>query len=331
MRKLLFIFAFIALLSGCSEEPGDLQQYYFFTDPDNFVLTLNKDSIAADDRDYAEITVKVSDTVMQRYAEIKLEASPEGNFANDSSGISVPINGDGVAIIRVFSVNEGRTIITARIGVISRIAEVEFYRIFKDSLSLFVTSRDVPADNYTYAEIVAITNSRGDTGNQLVFTSDNGLFSNNSNTLSVQVSSSDTTKVYIRNNTPGQARVGSILNNSFTEEIVVNFTTSWPDQLIIDPDSSSLKPSFYAMTNVVAQSIKFNGTVTAGQVVNFYDSTATGQPVGSFLNTTLSNSNGEAMTEYWVQDTSYHGFVYIKGVINTDKGAVSGIGKIYIR
>jgi hypothetical protein len=331
MKKTFIILTIIAIAFGCSEEPGDLQEYYLFTTPENFILTINKDSIAADGKDFAEISIKVSDTVLQRYDEIEIEVSPVGMFLNNTSTISVPFNSEGGAMTGLYSEKDGKTIVTARIGVIKRTAEVEFYKINRDSLNLMVTSGIVPADNYSYAEIKAITLSRNGSGNQLVFSTDRGLFSNDEDTITVLVSSGDTTKVWLKSNLAGQARVMATYNNAFTEEISVTFTTSWPDQLIIDPDSSSLRPSFYAKSDVVAMLLKISGTVSSGQTVNFYDSTVTGQSVGSFLNTTLSNSDGQAKTEYWLQDTSYHGFVYIKGVIHTNEGTVLGMGKIFIR
>ncbi len=56
-----------------------------------------------------------------------------------------------------------------------------------------------------------------------------------------------------------------------------------------------------------------------------------GGSIGRFFNITYSDSQGNSTVEYWLRDTSYHGFVYIKGYVNTDTGRIEGISRILIQ
>lgn len=200
-------------------------------------------------------------------------------------------------------------------------------------IELKVTRNNVISDNYSYAEISAITKVRPYANDLIVFKADKGLFSNNSSIYSVIVSSNDTTKALIKFNKVDNIRVTATVFNKFTKEVYVNYLTAFPSQIIVNPDSSSLNPSFFSKSLIKSKLIRQTGNVSDGLFVNYLDSVAKigGGSIGTFLNSTFSDSQGQSTVEYWLQDTSYHGFVYIKSYVLTDTGKVVGYNKIFIR
>jgi hypothetical protein len=201
-----------------------------------------------------------------------------------------------------------------------------------DSLKLVVTRNNVPADNFSYAEISAIIKKRPASNNLIVFRTDNGLFVNNTNTYSANVSSNDTTRAYIRYNKADLVRVTATVYSKDTREVYVTFVPAVPAQVLINPDSSILLPLLSSQTKITAKLIRLSGVVTERTIINYYDSTAiTGASIGTFLNITRSDAQGTATVNYWLQDTSYHGFVYINGYVSTGAGRITGINRILIR
>ena len=201
------------------------------------------------------------------------------------------------------------------------------------SIELVVTKNNVLSDNYSFAEISAITKFRPNANDIIVFKADKGVFSNNSSTYSVNVSSNDTTRAFIKYNRPDVVRVTATIFNKYSKEIYVNFLTSFPSQILISPDSSSLQSSFTSKCLIKTKLLRQVGNVSEGLTVNYYDSIAnlSGGSIGTFINNTFSDSQGQTTVEYHLQDTSYHGFVFIKSYIDTDAGRVRGLNKIYIR
>lgn len=201
------------------------------------------------------------------------------------------------------------------------------------SIELIVTKNNVPSDNYTFGEISAITKFRPNANDIIVFKADKGVFSNNSNTYSVNVSSNDTTRAFLRYNKSDIVRVIATIYNKYSKEVFVNFPTSYPTQILVSPDSSSLQPSFTSKCLIKSTLTRQIGSVSEGLLINYYDSVATssGGSIGTFHNSTYSNSQGETTVDYWLQDTTYHGFVFIKSYIDTGKGRVTGTNKIFIQ
>ena len=201
------------------------------------------------------------------------------------------------------------------------------------SVELIVTNNNVPADNYTLGEISAVTKFRPSANDIIVFKADKGVFSNNDKTYSVNVSSNDTTRAFLKYDKSDIIRVTATIFNKYSKEVFVNFLTSYPTQILVSPDSSILQPLFTSKCLIKSTLTRQVGSVSEGLLVNYYDSvaTSTGGSVGTFHNITYSNSQGDTTVEYWLQDTTYHGFVFIKSYIDTDIGRVVGVNKIYIR
>ncbi len=201
------------------------------------------------------------------------------------------------------------------------------------SIDLIVTKNNIQADNATFGEIAAISKFRPKANDIIVFSADNGVFSNNSSTYSVNVSSNDTTRAFLKYSKPDLVRVTAAIFNKYSKDVFVNFTTSYPSQILLAPDSSSIFASFDAKTSITSKLLRKNGSVSEGLFVTYYDSIATpnGGSIGTFYNNTFSNAQGISNVEYRLQDTSYHGFVFIKSFIDTYKGKVFGTNKIYIK
>lgn len=204
---------------------------------------------------------------------------------------------------------------------------------YNNTIELIVTKNDIPSDNYSFGVISAITKFRPNANDIIDFKADKGMFNNNSNSYSVNVSSNDTTRAFLKYSKADIVRVTVSIYNKYSKEIYVNFITSYPTQILVSPDSSTLQSSYTSKCLVKSTLIRKSGAASEGLLVFHYDSiaTLTGGSIGTFLNNTYSDSHGQTTTEYWLQDTSYHGFVYINSYIDTDKGRIQGTNRIFIK
>jgi hypothetical protein len=158
-----------------------------------------------------------------------------------------------------------------------------------------------------------------------------GLFSNASDTQSTTFDANGEAKVFINSSAKGLAIVKADIINLCTINKEIHFTTSFPDQILIQPAVSEIPSSLTSNATITAKLVRVNGSVSKGVLVNFYDSTATNKSIGVFINSTTSNNSGECTTTYSIQDTSYHGLVYIKGSVNVNKIRIIGFSKILIQ
>lgn len=208
---------------------------------------------------------------------------------------------------------------------------IETQAITADNFVMYVTKDKPPADNYTYAEITIITQDLPPDYRALTATTDKGSFSNGASSYTRQLSVADTTRLYLRYNKAEIARVTASINNSSQRESFVNFLPAWPDLILIDPSVDTLPRRLSATAAIKATLTRSTGTVSDGQTIMFYDSTAaTGTSAGIFVNTTPV-TGGQASTQYWLQDTAYKGIVYIKGYVLTDIGKVVGVNRILVQ
>lgn len=132
------------------------------------------------------------------------------------------------------------------------------------SIELIVTKNNVPADNYTFGEISAVTKFRPNANDIIVFKANKGVFSNNSNTYSVNVSSNDTTRAFLKYNNSDIVRVAATIYNKYSKEVFVNFLTSFPTQILVSPDSSTLQPLFTSKCNITSKLTRQVGSVSEG-------------------------------------------------------------------
>lgn len=203
-----------------------------------------------------------------------------------------------------------------------------------NDVELFITKNNIPADDYTYAEIALKINKRLFTNNEIVFATDRGTFTNNSNKYVVVSSINDTVFVYIKHSKSESIRLTANVFGNYFKEIIVTFIPALPDKIYINSNANSLPSSFSSRAQITAKLIKLIGTVSEGQSVTFYDSIencVSANCVGAFFNTTLSDNNGLASSEYLLQDKNFHGLVYIIGSIQTSSGMIiRGYNRILI-
>ena len=154
------------------------------------------------------------------------------------------------------------------------------------SIDLLVTKDNVPSDNYSFAEISAITKFRPNANDIIEFRTDKGLFSNDSKEYSVNVSSNDTTRAFLKYNKPDIVRVTATIFNKYSKEVYVNFSTSFPTQILIYPDSSSLQSSLTSKSLITSKLVRRAGIVSEGLNLSYFDSISTsmGGSIGIFLN-----------------------------------------------
>jgi hypothetical protein len=202
-----------------------------------------------------------------------------------------------------------------------------------DTLKITVNGNNIPADNYSYAEIVAVSNLPAPLSRNITFTTDKGLFSNNSATLTLATGANDTTRAYLRYNKAEPARVTATVASNYSKEVFVNFINAFPTQVNVTADSTVLVHSLTAKSRVFATLLRNPGTASEGQAVHFYDSTASAplRSIGSFFNTTLSGSTGQVSADYRLTDNTFTGLVYIKCYIDTPGGRIYGQNVILLQ
>jgi hypothetical protein len=198
--------------------------------------------------------------------------------------------------------------------------------------SLTLKSDSIYADGSSFAELTISTNSATALRYKTVTFSVSPIakFSNNSSTMQVTLDVTGVAKAYLVSDNAGIANVIANIPNLVTIQHPISFVTSWPTQILVEPSVSLMTPTYTSQTQVVAKLSKTNGSVSNGLVIQFSDSTITNSSIGVFLNTTTTYSS-QATTKYWLQDTSYHGFVYIRTSIMTDKGKIIGRSRIFIQ
>jgi hypothetical protein len=335
MKYTIIIIAIFSLLS-CSSDRQDLTTPSLQNDPidaNDIILTSAPDSVLADGRTFGEVQLKVSSKISSKYKDVTFQISPIGKFNNDSGTLKFTLDINGEARVFVKSDVAGIAYVKSLIGNISKIVTVKFYKNSFDTLKIFLGSNNIPADNYSYAEIIALTNNLNPVNRSITFVADKGLFSNNNSTYTLQAGANDTTRAFLKYNKAEIVRVTATVAGTYSKEIFINFVTAFPTQILVEPDSAVLTRTYTAKTKITSRLLRAFGFATEGQVVHFYDSTASTplRSIGIFLNSTISNSSGTATAEYRLQDITYSGFVYIKSYVETPGGRVYGGNIILIQ
>lgn len=325
----------LLLTFACSNDPGQLMAPDLTNVPlDGAAVSLTavNDSIPADGKTYAEIVVKAVDSVVKKYRQVSLEISAPGKFNNGLTQIQSPFDGKGEVHVFVLASDAAITNVKASIEKVTKTIVLKFYKVQTDTLKVYLVKDSIAADSYSYAELVAVTRKADipSGSRQLTFTSDKGTFSNGSPNYVVQAAANDTTRALLKHNRAEVVRVNVTIDN-YSREQYIHFVTSWPRQMFIEPGTNVLGPLFTSKAIIKALLIRMPGSVSPGLTVKFYDSTTNNKHIGAFFNTSVTNDQGECSTEYWLQDTSYTGLVYIKGEIQTDTGKVIGINRIVIQ
>ena len=204
--------------------------------------------------------------------------------------------------------------------------------VIAPGVTLSVTEDNIPADDYSYVELsAAVSNLTASTG-LLTFVTDRGIFANGKTTYSVPVNGTAETKLaYLRYNRAEKVHVTAFLGEKVAKETFATFITAYPTQVLLSTDSGSVVASYNSVIQIKAQLNRQVGKVSEGMLVSYYDSTENGRSVGSFTKNEVSDAQGKSSANYSIQDTSYHGYLYLKGYIQNDVNKVLGVVRVHIR
>lgn len=205
--------------------------------------------------------------------------------------------------------------------------EILTLQLYKDGKP--APDASTPGDNYTYATIVAILDSTVvDTTNTVSFTTDAGTFPNGTASVSASIDLHGKAYAYLKSGSVLTAHVQATVGSHNVQNIDVPFTTSWPDKLLINLPATA-SDTFTNRIDITATLIKNPGMPSAGFELGFYATDTSGKPKGSFYNITLSDSGGNMSVQYWLQDSTYKGFITIRGFLVRQPGdSVIGINKM---
>jgi hypothetical protein len=157
-----------------------------------------------------------------------------------------------------------------------------------------------------------------------------GIFANGTATQTFPIDVNGQAIAFVSSQTPGTSTVEATVGG-VNAQASTTFTVAWPNQVVIQADSPFLMPLQGTFTGVTATLVRNAGKVSLGEYVTFTDSTAVDSTIGVFQNTTPSDLSGRVTAQYFVQDTSYHGIVFIIGRVMTPSGPVQGRTQIKIR
>jgi hypothetical protein len=205
--------------------------------------------------------------------------------------------------------------------------------IAQGDVSLSLVKDSLPADNYTLAEIkLTLATNDFTAGTQIAFKTDDGSFANGSKSYVITAASSGTFSAYLKSDTATASNVSVVINNNFSGTTQVHFRPAPPDNTTLEPDMAIVQDKSTSKVNLTAILSRTIGTPSKGQGLTFYDSTAIGgKSVGLFTNATLSNSANVVTAEYLLQDTTYKGYIYLKGYALNGKIKVIGITRILVQ
>lgn len=337
-NKLLLFFS---LLISC-DKVEELQKVTLIGEQikdTEMTLTIPVGSVQADGKTFSVVTLTITTTnkSLIKNKSVTFDISPVGKFSNGSTSISIALDLDGKAVAYVSSIIEGKGTIKAKVDDAVRTGSIDFTKVNVpsaiDTLVLTVSKNDVLADNYSYAEINATSKDPTTLAKTktIKFTTDKGSFSNDLKEITTNIGLDNVAKAYLKYNKPELVRVTATISNTYTKELFVKFVPALPDQIFIEPKTINLSSKLPSNSEIVARLVRSTGLVSDGQVVIFYDSTATNKSIGTFFNTTKSNTSGEATAQYSLQDSTYKGFVYIKGYVNDGAKKILGVNRILIK
>lgn len=300
---------------------------------DDMTVTIKNDSTVADNASTIDILLKISNNLIKKSNadKVKFSISPSsiGTFSDGTKTAEITIDPNREALTSVKSSNDGKSIVTATIGKYSKNIIIQFYKPEGKPATTVETDK-VEADNYHTAVIKFVTPTP-DVNKKIVFVSDKGVFSNNSNTYTTSMSSGGTTRAYLRYNKAEIVKVKVEVEKVYSEEVDVTFIVAKPTAIIIEFSSNILLAKLGSKTEVKARLVRDNGIPSEGQIIQFSDyiDTSNLKSIGDFFNTTKSNSLGEVTAEYSLRDSTHKGSVYIEGKL---LGSITkGTNRIFIK
>jgi hypothetical protein len=189
----------------------------------------------------------------------------------------------------------------------------------------------IPADNYSYAQIMAIIDSTIlDTTTTINFTTDNGSFSTGGTSYAAKVDIHGNAYAYLKSKVVVTAHVQATVGANYTQNLTIPFTTSYPDTMYINlPDSAS--NDLANRVSFSATLYKYLGSISPGLSVNFSARDTLGTPLGSFTHVLPSDTTGTVNAQFWLDNSSYTGFVYFNAyLLNGGKDTIRTSSKMLI-
>lgn len=302
--------------------------------PDDIMsLSLVKDSISADNIHNAEILAQVNMSTSAATRNIKFETNA-GTFSNNTAQYTTTVSLDGKINAYLKYDKAGTATVKVTVNdLYSREIQVHFVsRTSPDSIiTLEAVNNNQPADNYSYATVVVRSKDPDiiNTSREVAFTTDKGLFSNGEKSYTTTTTIDGTATAYIKCSQPDLVIIKATIAAAFSRETQLRFIPAIPDYINVDVPGN-LRNALDANTVVTALLTRTYGTASAGQRVTFTAQKPSGEVIGTFINEKVSNSNGEASANFWVQDTSYAGMILIKATVVDGTNIITGKNQLLI-
>lgn len=207
----------------------------------------------------------------------------------------------------------------------------EVLKLYSTRDNMPVTNDSVLADSYNYAVIVGkVDSSVVDTTTTIIFTADNGSFSTGGASYTSKIDLHGEAYAFLKSKYPGPAHVQAQAGGNYTQNLTIQFIPSWPDQLFVNlpaKTSDSLGNRLSFSTNLV----KNPGMASVGFILGFYATDTVGNRKGSFTNIMPSDSSGTVNAQFWLQDSTYKGFLTVTAyLVRNTSDSIKGTNKMLI-
>jgi len=290
-----------------------------------FDVSVSRSSLPADGFSTSLITVtlKKLGTVQQRA--VKFETSAGALVAPGQASlraVTITADGAGRAVVELQS---DRTVGTARVRVTAFDVGYDFTVTFTSAdpseiISVSVDPSSVPADGATPVVISArIASSIPALRRSVTFRTTLGQILP---TTIVEADGSNLARVNLVSATTGVARITATVDG-VSADTTAQFTTAWPDRVIVAPDAVQLKSG--GSTTIRVTLLRTTGAVSPRLEVAYSAAATGGAALGSFSRVTLAD-NGLSTAMFNVDTTTYVGPV----TITVSVGGVTGTARVDI-
>lgn len=295
-------------------------------------VSLTRDNVSANNISFAEITAITKDNAAILAKKKIIFKTDKGSFSTGSTAGTVEVNVDGTGKAKAYLKSDQAGLARVLINVEGGYTQ-EIYVTFvnglpaKDILDLQLVKDTIPADNYSYAELVAVSkdteviNARKD----ITFVTDKGLFANGEKTFVTKTDLTGKARAFLKHNQAGLVRVNATISNAYTQEQYIRFVPSLPDALFVHLSTGVVTNSLTATFPVTAELRKTVGEVTPGLPVLFRAFRDNGSSIGSFINVVPTGADNKTTANFYIQDTAYSGHImlhsyFVKSIGDTVKG-----------
>src|ERR1700733_1813927 len=137
----------------------------------------------------------------------------------------------------------------------------------------------VPADNYTYVQIIdtLVDISVLDTTTGVTFTTDNGSFSTGGATFAAKFDQNGKAYAYLRSKVAIPAHVQATVGTNYSDNLTIPFQTAWPDSIYMQLPAEA-SDSLATVVAVITKLLRPFGTPSAGLQAGFYAKDTAGNP-----------------------------------------------------